>query len=78
MPADIVEEKGLAKVKGGEFDAIIASVVEANPQAVGDYLAGKKGALNFLVGQVMKETRGRADPKVLNAQMSTYLDALGE
>ncbi len=76
MPADIVEETGLAKVKGGEFDAIIASVVEANPQAVSDYLAGKKGALNFLVGQVMKETRGRADPKVLNAQMSTYLDTL--
>ncbi len=43
-----------------------------------DYRAGKKGALNFLVGgQVMKETRGRADPRELGRIVSGYIDTGG-
>ena len=38
------------------------------------YRAGKKGALNFLVGQVMKETRGRADPRELGRMVAEYID----
>ena len=63
----IIEEKGLKKIT--EEDVIERAVGEAiaqNPKAVEDYLSGKREALNFLVGHVMRRTRGRADPaKVL-------------
>ncbi|WP_456475705.1 Asp-tRNA(Asn)/Glu-tRNA(Gln) amidotransferase subunit GatB [Candidatus Pyrohabitans sp.] len=63
----IIEEKGLKKIT--EEDVIERAVREAiaeNPKAVEDYLSGRKEALNFLVGHVMRRTRGRADPaKVL-------------
>ncbi|MGZ7133662.1 MAG: Asp-tRNA(Asn)/Glu-tRNA(Gln) amidotransferase subunit GatB, partial [Halobacteriota archaeon] len=44
----------------------VTQAIKENPQAVDDYHSGKKGALNFLVGQVMKKTRGRADPTLTN------------
>ncbi len=59
----IVEREGLIRAAGDEFTSLVQAVIAANPQAVEDYLSGKEGALNFLVGQVMKETRGRADPR---------------
>lgn len=77
QPAAIVEREGLAKATGGEFDAIVRSVIEAHPQAVDDYRTGKKGALNFLVGQVMKETRGRADPRELGRIVAGCIDTTG-
>ena len=46
--------------------SIIHEVITGNPKAVEDYSAGKNGALNFLVGQAMKKTRGCADPGELN------------
>ncbi|NLB01098.1 MAG: Asp-tRNA(Asn)/Glu-tRNA(Gln) amidotransferase subunit GatB [Methanomicrobiales archaeon] len=76
-PAAIVEREGLARVVGDDFTPIVQAVVAANPQAVEDYRAGKKGALNFLVGQVMKETRGRADPRELGRIVSEYIDTGG-
>jgi aspartyl-tRNA(Asn)/glutamyl-tRNA(Gln) amidotransferase subunit B len=65
VPAAIVEREGLGKAAGSDFADIVRAVIAAHPQAVEDYRTGKKGALNFLVGQVMKETRGRADPREL-------------
>jgi aspartyl-tRNA(Asn)/glutamyl-tRNA(Gln) amidotransferase subunit B len=50
----------------GEITVAVTQAIEENPQAVADYRSGKKGALNFLVGQVMKKTRGRADPAETN------------
>lgn len=76
-PAAIVEREGLARATGNEFTEVVQAVVTANPQAVEDYRAGKKGALNFLVGQVMKETRGRADPRELGRIVSEYIDTGG-
>ncbi|MCM2466997.1 Asp-tRNA(Asn)/Glu-tRNA(Gln) amidotransferase subunit GatB [Methanoculleus oceani] len=76
-PAVIVEREGLARATGGEFTPIVQAVIAANPQAVEDYRTGKKGALNFLVGQVMKETRGRADPRELGRIVSECLDTGG-
>ncbi|MDY6966000.1 MAG: hypothetical protein SVM80_08550 [Halobacteriota archaeon] len=61
-PGEIVKKKGLKRV---ESDAVVIAVTEAiseNENAVNDYKNGKNGALNFLVGQVMKKTRGTADP----------------
>jgi len=76
-PADIVKREGLARATGDDFVAIVQAVIASNPQAVEDYRAGKKGALNFIVGQVMKETRGRADPRELGRIVSECIEKGG-
>jgi len=63
--AAIVERKGLAQISDSTaLDAVIARVVAANPDLVAKYRDGKHGVLGALVGQVMRETRGRANPKL--------------
>jgi len=59
----IIKEKGLAQIRDtSEVSRIIAEVLKANPKAVADYKAGKEQAVKFLVGQVMRATRGRVNP----------------
>jgi aspartyl-tRNA(Asn)/glutamyl-tRNA(Gln) amidotransferase subunit B len=59
----IVSERGLLQISDAEaLEAIVSEVTKANQQAVADYRAGKVAALSFLVGQVMKASRGRANP----------------
>lgn len=66
-PELVVQERGLVQISGvEELRAIVEQVLAANPQAVADYKAGKAPALGFLVGQVMKATRGKANPAVVN------------
>lgn len=66
--ASIVKEEGLTQVSDdSELAAVVESVLEANPAAVVDYVNGKQNALGFLVGQVMKATKGRANPAKVNA-----------
>ncbi len=63
MPSQIAEEMGLTGVV--DEDIVLKAVKQAvkeNPDAVTDYYDGKKNAMNFLIGQVMKLTRGKADP----------------
>ncbi|HWQ67335.1 MAG TPA: Asp-tRNA(Asn)/Glu-tRNA(Gln) amidotransferase subunit GatB [Methanospirillum sp.] len=74
-PEDIVTRLGLAKTAGDEIMGMVRQVLSENPQAVADYHAGKGPALNFLVGQVMKKCRGRADPTVLNTLLRGELDS---
>jgi aspartyl-tRNA(Asn)/glutamyl-tRNA(Gln) amidotransferase subunit B len=62
-PLAIVARLNLGKAGGDEFGPVIREIVEANPGAVKDLRSGKGEALNYLVGQAMKRTRGRADPK---------------
>jgi len=62
----IIEEKALQAAPIEQITAAAKQAIDENPQAVEDYRSGKKGALNFLVGQVMKKTRGRADPALTN------------
>ena len=57
-----------------EIEDTVSQVLEANPKAVADYSAGKEPALKFLVGQVMKATRGRANPKLVNEQLKKMLE----
>ncbi|MFQ5861880.1 MAG: Asp-tRNA(Asn)/Glu-tRNA(Gln) amidotransferase subunit GatB [Candidatus Brocadiales bacterium] len=65
--AEIVKEKGLLQISDKEeIEQIILRVLEENPVAVGDYQKGKKAALGFLVGQIMRETKGKANPQVVN------------
>lgn len=59
----IIQEKGLLKIQEDEITHAVIQALQENPDAVGDYRAGKKEALNYIVGMVMKKTRGRADPR---------------
>ncbi|MXZ46360.1 MAG: Asp-tRNA(Asn)/Glu-tRNA(Gln) amidotransferase GatCAB subunit B, partial [Chloroflexi bacterium] len=58
-----------------EIARIAEEVIEANPKPVADYRGGKDSAIKFLVGQVMRETRGRADPNEAQAALRAALDA---
>lgn len=74
-PEKIVKEKGLVQISDeGQLQEIVDKVVAANPQSVEDFKSGKKRALGFLVGQVMKETRGQANPKMVNALIREKLN----
>ena len=74
-PAAIVEARGLAQLRDDEGLArIAAEVIDANAQAVADYRGGKESAIKFLVGQVMRATRGRADPNEAQSTLRSVLD----
>jgi aspartyl-tRNA(Asn)/glutamyl-tRNA(Gln) amidotransferase subunit B len=66
-PGKIVEEKGLVQISDeGQLKEEVAKVLAANPQSVEDFKNGKDRALGFLVGQVMKATKGKANPQLVN------------
>jgi len=72
--ADIVREKGLTQISdAGEVEEIVDRVIDANAQAVADYRSGKEQALKFLVGQIMRETKGRANHAVVNELLKQKL-----
>ncbi|MBO2522161.1 MAG: Asp-tRNA(Asn)/Glu-tRNA(Gln) amidotransferase subunit GatB [Clostridia bacterium] len=65
--ADIVKERGLEQISDtGELEAIVEQVIAENPGPVQDVRDGKEKAIGFLVGQVMKLTKGKANPKMVN------------
>jgi aspartyl-tRNA(Asn)/glutamyl-tRNA(Gln) amidotransferase subunit B len=75
-PATIVDRKGLAQISDtSELEAVVDRVVAANPDLVGKYRGGKRGVLGALVGQVMRETRGRANPKLVNDLLERAIGA---
>jgi len=66
-PQEIVDERGMKVVSdAGELEAVCERVILAHPSQVATIRAGKKGVLGFLVGQVMKETKGSANPKLVS------------
>ena len=66
-PQEIVDEKDLKQVTDqGEIEIIIDDVIKDNSKMVNEYLAGKVKLLGFFVGQAMKKTKGKANPKLLN------------
>ena len=70
----IIKEKGLGQIGGGvELDKVLSQVIDANKQAVADYRAGKETAVKFLVGQVMRATKGQADPKLTTEMLIKIL-----
>lgn len=74
-PKVIVEEKGLVQISDtGAIEAIIVEVIEANPKAVEDYRSGKGNSIGFLVGQVMKASKGKANPGMVNELLKSKLD----
>jgi aspartyl-tRNA(Asn)/glutamyl-tRNA(Gln) amidotransferase subunit B len=71
---DIIKERGLGQISDtGELEKIVAEVINSNVQPVADYRAGKETALKFLVGQVMKATRGQANPQLVNDMLKQKL-----
>ena len=66
-PSKIIEKNGWVQISDeGAIKEVVKKVLEANPQSIADYKAGKDRALGYLVGQAMKETKGKANPGMLN------------
>ncbi|MFH0940264.1 MAG: Asp-tRNA(Asn)/Glu-tRNA(Gln) amidotransferase subunit GatB [Candidatus Omnitrophota bacterium] len=73
-PQDIMREKNLAQVSDSdELKLVIDQVIANNKKSVADYMAGKENALMFLVGQVMRSSSGKANPKVAKDMMTERL-----
>jgi aspartyl-tRNA(Asn)/glutamyl-tRNA(Gln) amidotransferase subunit B len=76
-PARIVEAKGYTQISDtSAVDAAVRQALDENPQAVADYVGGKDTAAKFLVGQVMKLTKGQAKPDLVNQLVNETLEAL--
>lgn len=73
-PEAIVAERGLTQISdSGQLKTIVTEVLNANAKTVGDYLEGKEQAVRFLVGQVMKGTKGKANPEIVNQLLKQEL-----
>jgi aspartyl-tRNA(Asn)/glutamyl-tRNA(Gln) amidotransferase subunit B len=74
-PQAIVEREGLVQLSDeGALQATVSEVIEASPDQVAAYRGGKKATIGWFVGQVMKKTEGKANPKVVNALLRKALD----
>ncbi len=74
---EIVREKGLVQITDSSaIEGIVDAVLTANPQSVADFKAGKERAIGFLVGQVMKQTKGRANPEMVNTLLRERIGQL--
>jgi aspartyl-tRNA(Asn)/glutamyl-tRNA(Gln) amidotransferase subunit B len=74
-PSQIVEEKGLSQISDASaIEVVIDQVITENPGPAQDYRDGKKKAIGFLVGQVMKATKGKANPQMVNQLLQQKLD----
>mgnify|MGYP001199072442 CR=1 FL=1 len=77
VPADIVEERGLAQVSDtGAIEAVIDQLIATSPENVAAYKSGKTKIIGWFVGQVMKETGGKANPGIVNQLLKAKLDQL--
>ncbi len=74
-PGDIVQQEGLAQIgDAGELEAVVRQTLADNQPAVEKYRAGKTGTLGFLVGQVMRATKGKANPQLVNELLKAALE----
>ena len=73
-PGTIVKEQGLIQVSDeGELIAWVDKVLDDNPQSIEDFKNGKDRAIGFLVGQIMKASKGKANPQLVNKMLSEKL-----
>ena len=73
-PDTVIEREGLGVADSGEVETAVEAAIDDNPDAVADYRDGDDGAINFLVGQVMQQTGGSADPGQVNGLLRERLD----
>jgi aspartyl-tRNA(Asn)/glutamyl-tRNA(Gln) amidotransferase subunit B len=75
-PQEVIAEKGLKQITdSATIEKIIREIVAANQKTYEQYRSGKKAALGFFVGQVMKATQGQANPQLVNDLLRKILDA---
>lgn len=75
MPSEVVKEKGSTQITdAGAIEPIVRQVLEANPEIVAKYKAGNVGVKGFLVGQVMKQSGGRANPQLAQTMVAEALE----
>ncbi len=73
-PEKIIKEKDLGQISDtGELEKAVENAITANPKAVEDYKAGKEASLKFLIGMVMRETKGKANPQVVEEILKNRL-----
>jgi aspartyl-tRNA(Asn)/glutamyl-tRNA(Gln) amidotransferase subunit B len=73
-PQEIIENEGLEQISDlGELNKIVDNIIKNNYKSVEDYQSGKTKLLGFFVGQVMKETQGKANPKIVNKLLKEKL-----
>jgi aspartyl-tRNA(Asn)/glutamyl-tRNA(Gln) amidotransferase subunit B len=73
-PSTIVRDKGLGQVSDENvLEKAVKKVLEQNPEAIADYKKGKTNALQFLIGQVMKETKGAGNPEVIRELLTRLI-----
>lgn len=66
-PSHVIDEKNLAQMSDeGELASVVDAILVANEKSIADFKAGKQNAFQFLVGQIMKETKGKANPKIVS------------
>ena len=76
-PEAVVEEKGLKQISdSGEIEALVDKVLADNPDQVQTFLGGKDKVLGFFVGRIMKATKGKANPQLVNDLLREKLEAL--
>jgi aspartyl-tRNA(Asn)/glutamyl-tRNA(Gln) amidotransferase subunit B len=74
-PDVIVKEKNLVQISDtSELESAITKILDANPKDVQDYLGGKEKAIGFFVGQIMRETKGKANPQIVNELLKKKLE----
>ena len=75
LPSDIISEKGLSQISDeGELEKLVNSVLSANPENVEKYKNGKDKLFGFFVGEAMKLSKGKANPKILNELLKSKLN----
>jgi aspartyl-tRNA(Asn)/glutamyl-tRNA(Gln) amidotransferase subunit B len=78
-PETIVQEQGLIQISDeSELLNLVQQVIKENPKSVEDFLSGKEKAIGFLVGQIMKLTKGKANPQVINKLIISELKKAGQ
>jgi len=76
-PAQIVEEQGLVQISDNNIlEDAVSRIIDGNPKSVSDYLGGKDAVVGFFIGQIMKETQGKANPKIARELVISHLEAI--
>lgn len=75
---EIIDKLGIKEVDNSALETIVTKILDENEQSVNDYRAGKDKALKYLMGQIMKETKGQANPEVVNRMLIDRLQILNK
>ena len=76
-PAEIVKEQGLVQISDNAIlEDAVSRIIDENPKSVSDYFQGKEAVVGFFIGQIMRETKGTANPKIAREIVISHLEAI--